>query len=215
MKTVSMIRTAAWLNLTGAIGILAWWFMMPLFLPVADAANNFQQLILDSEWIPVNMAGLVSTMLITLGFPGFYFAQREKSSKLGFTGLVVASTGLILFTSIQYYETLLWPAAAETNPALVMVHGALVSGNKGVAGGLVVAGMLLGAGYILFGISALQSKVLPRIPIWMLITGAPVFGNGMVFPVRTIGLLLFASGTSWLAITLIKLSPSELEDSTA
>ena len=109
-------------------------------------------------------------------------------------------------------HTLFAQAAAATNPGLVMVDGALVSGNTGVVGGLLVSGIFLGAGYILFGISALRSNLLPRIPVWMLIIGAPLFGNGMMFTVRTIGLLLFAAGTIWLAITLIKRSPSKETD---
>lgn len=199
-----MIRTSALLSLAGAIGLLVWWFLMPLLLPVAEASTQFQNMILDRDWIPVNIAGLISTILITLGFPGFSLCHRENPDRIGSAGLIITSTGLILFACVQYYETLIWPAAAAIHPDLLQVKGALVSGNQGVTAGLLFSGIALGCGYILFGISALRTRRLPKIPVWFLISGAPVFANGIVFPVRTIGLLLFCAGTIWLALHLRK-----------
>ncbi len=92
-----------------------------------------------------------STIILTLGFPGFYLKNHEKFNKLGFYGLIIASIG-----------------------------------------------------YILFGISALQTNSYPKIPLWFLIIGAPVFGNGIAFPIRTIGLLLFCIGTIWISRSIQK-----------
>lgn len=188
----------------GATGLLIWWFLIPVFLPVADAADHFENLILDDNWIWVNMIGLIATLFLTLGFPGFYLKHHEKFNKLGFYGLMLAITGLILFTGIQYYETLLWPAAAKITPALLQANGALVSGDVVVVAGLITSGVFLGAGYILFGIAALRTHSYPKIPLWFLIFGAPVFANGIVFPIRTIGLLFLCIGTIWLARSIYK-----------
>ncbi|MCG8577228.1 MAG: hypothetical protein MI810_20260 [Flavobacteriales bacterium] len=204
MKIDSIIRIECKLSIIGAIGLLVWWFLMPIFLPVADALDNFQNLILDDNWIPINTIGLISILLVTIGFPGFYLKNYLNFKTLGFYGLITASIGLILFTSIQYYETLLWPAAVKINPDLLQVKGALVSGDTRVVVGLVASGIFLGIGYILFGISALQTNTYPKIPLWILIVGAVVFGNGIAFPIRTVGLLLFCIGTIWLAIRLLK-----------
>ena len=202
MRIDRIIKTEGFLSIIGAVGLLIWWFLIPILLPIADSSDNFKNLILDNNWVQINIIGLISTLLLTLGFPGFYLKNHEKFNKLGFYGLIIASSGLILFTSIQYYETLLWPAAAKINPELLQVKGALVSGDLGVVAGLTSSGALLGIGYILFGISALQIKSYPKIPLWLLIIGAPVFGNGIAFPIRTIGLLLFCIGTIWLAVSL-------------
>ena len=199
MEINKIVKTEGLLSMTGSIGLLIWWFLMPVLLPVNDAADNFQNLILDNDWVLINIVGLISTLLLALGFPGFYLKNHDKFSKMGFAGLIIASAGLILFTSIQYYETLLWPAAAQVNPELLQVKGALVSGDFGVAAGLLISGAFLGIGYILFGISALRTKSYPEIPLWLIIIGAPVFGNGILFPVRTLGLILFCTGTIWLA----------------
>lgn len=199
MKTKSLIRIEGLFSIIGAIGLLLWWNMMPLFLPTGDAVENFENLILDSNWIGINIIGLISLIFLTLGFPGFFLKQVEKFKKTGFIGLILASTGLILYSCIQYYETLLWPAAAQFNPELLHVSGALVSGDILVMSGLIISGAFLGIGYILFGISTLQTKAYPKIPVWFLIIGAPVFGNGILFSVRTVGLILFCVGTIWLA----------------
>ena len=177
---------------------------MPVFLPIADSSENFKNLVLDDQWILINIIGLVATLMVTLGFPGFYLKHPEKFNTMGFIGLITATAGLILFTGIQYYETLLWPAAARVNPELLQVKGALVSGDPGVVAGLISAGALLGIGYIMFGLSAIQTKAFPRLPVWLIIIGAPVFGNGIAFPVRTVGLILFCFGTIWLANNIRK-----------
>lgn len=204
MKITGIIKTEGLLSIIGAAGLFFWWVLMPVFLPIADSSENFKNLILDNNWVQINLIGLISTIFLTLGFAGFYIKYYEKFNKLGFIGLIITLVGLVLFTSIQYYETLLWPAAAKVNPELLQVKGALVNGDLKVAAGLITSGAFLGIGYILFGISALQMKEYPKIPVWFLIIGAPIFGNGIAFPIRTLGLLLFCIGTIWLACNIRK-----------
>ena len=202
MKTIHIAKTEGVLSIAGGIGLIAWWFLMPVFLPTAEAADNFQNLVLDDDWVSINLIGLISTILVTLGFPGFYMRFHDRFNKAGFAGLMIASTGLLLFTSIQYYETIIWPAAARINPELLQVQGKLVSGDHTVVAGLIISGAVLAIGYVLFGIAALSIRAYPVIPLWFMIIGAPLFGNGVLFPIRTAGLLLFSSGTIWLAISI-------------
>lgn len=208
MNKRNLIKISGFFNLAGGIGLLVWWILMPVFLPVGDATANFESLILDSNWLSINIIGLIATIFLTLGFPGFYLNNYEKYNKSGLIGVILATTGLILFTGIQYYETILWPAVARVKPELLQLDGVLVNGDIRVMTGLIVSGAFLGIGYILFGISALKMKAYPKIPVWFLIIGAPVFGNGISFPIRTIGLLLFCTGTVWLANILRKSSLS-------
>jgi hypothetical protein len=181
--------------------------MFPVLLPITHALQNFQALVLDSHWTAVNLLGLLSCLSLCLGLPGIFLAQHTYFKMYGFMGLLLACTGLILFTAIQYYETLLWPAAAQINPELIRSKGALVSGNSAVAAGLLISGIVLGSGYVLFGIAALKTKKYAKAAIWLLMVGVVVFGNGIVFPVRTIGLILFTSGTIWVSIHIRKTLP--------
>ena len=204
MKTQQQISILLSLNIAGSVGLLIWWVMFPVLLPIADASQNFQEMILHSNWTVINLVGLLSAIMLCLGLPGMFLSQHLHFKMYGYLGLLLACTGLILFTAIQYYETLIWPAAAKVNAELLQSDGALVSGNSAVVAGLMVSGIVLGSGYVLFGISALKTRLFRKIAIWMLMIGATVFGNGIVFPVRTLGLILFVSGTIWLSVKIRK-----------
>lgn len=204
MKTQSQIRILLNLNIIGSIGLLIWWLLFPVLLPISHASDNFQNLILDPDWTALNLVGLVSSLLLSLGLTGLFLPFNKQFSLTGFIGLLMACAGLIMFTAIQYYETLIWPVAAELHPEMVQAQGILVSGHSLVLSGLIVSGLVLGAGYILFGVAALRTKNYPSMLIWFLMLGAVVFGNGILFPVRTVGLILFTVGTFWISVKLKK-----------
>jgi hypothetical protein len=204
MKTQKQIQILLNLNIAGSVGLLIWWIMFPVLLPIANASQSFQNLVLDSNWTAINLLGLLSCLVLCIGLPGIFLAQYRHFRMTGFLGLILACTGLILFTAIQYYETLIWPAAAQLNPELLHSDGALVSGNSSVLAGLLISGVVLGSGYVLFGFAALKTKKFNKAGIWLLMVGVVVFGNGIIFPVRTIGLILFISGTIWISVQIRK-----------
>jgi hypothetical protein len=200
INTQLQIRILLSLNIAGSVGLLIWWVLFPVVLPIRDASENFQNLILDPNWTVLNLAGLVSCIFLCLGLPGIFIAHYKHFKMSGFVGILLACSGLILFTAIQYYETLIWPAAARVNPELLHTRGALVSGNSTVILGLLASGIILGAGYVLFGLTAIRTKMYSLTPLLCLMSGAVAFGNGVLFPVRTAGLILFVTGTIWLSI---------------
>jgi hypothetical protein len=67
---------------------------------------------------------------------------------------------------------------------------------------LIGSGIVLGVGYILIGIALIKSKVLPISAILMLTLGALIFGNGIVLPVRTLGLLGLSTAMVWIGILM-------------
>jgi hypothetical protein len=204
MNIQNQIRILLILNIAGSAGLLIWWFLFPVVLPIRDASENFQNLILDPNWTVINLAGLVSCLFLCLGLPGIFMLHYKHFEISGFVGLLLSCSGLILFTAIQYYETLIWPAAAQINPGLLETKGALVSGDSNVVLGLLISGIILGVGYILFGGAAIRTKMYPLAPLLCLMSGAVVFGNGVLFPLRTAGLILFVIGTVWLSILIRK-----------
>lgn len=192
------------LNILGSIGLMIWWILFPVLLPIGEAADSFQTLILDSNWVGVNLIGLIACFLLTIGFPSIYLVFRKEFKFYGFIGMLMASAGLIQFTAIQYYETFIWPAAAAVNPELLETSGPLVSGDPALFISLMVSGALLGIGYLLFGISAIKTGKYKQAALWLFMIGAIVFGNGIAFPIRTVGLILFCTGTIWLSINIKK-----------
>lgn len=188
-----------------AVGLLVlWWIALGVLLPVAEAATHFETMILHSNWVPVNVVGLIGCLLLILTVPVLHCHIQEKRSTLGFAGLIVAEIGLVMFTCIQYYETFLWPVVAQTNPELVSFDGPLVFGAPLVLVPLILSGIFLGAGYILLGIALYIERAVPRYAAILLIAGAVLFGNGVVFPVRTLGLFLFAIATVICGVAILK-----------
>lgn len=184
--------------------LVVWWLALGLALPVAEAANHFETMILNPCWVPVNLIGLVACVLLVLTLPVLYFDERHRRNTLGFAGLVVAEIGLVLFASIQYYETFLWPVVAQANPELVRFDGALVLGDPLVLVPLIASGGFLGVGYLLLGIALFRERMVPRYSAILLVVGAVLFGNGMAFPVRTIGLLIYAGATIVCCLALMR-----------
>jgi len=110
-----------------------------------------------------------------------------------------------MFACIQYYETFLWPVVARYNPELLKLDGPLVFGDKLILVPLIISGVMLGLGYIMLGIDLLSNRALPKLAVIMLMFGALVFGNGVVFPIRTLGLLILSSAMIWIGVHLIRL----------
>ena len=44
MKIDKIIKAEGLLSIIGAIGIIIWWFFMPVFLPIADSSGKFNKL---------------------------------------------------------------------------------------------------------------------------------------------------------------------------
>ena len=104
MNITTIIRIEATISSIGGIGLLVWWFLMPILLPIADAADYFQNLSLIATGV-CKCNRIMFSLIIDFGFPGFYL--RLSNLLLGFIGMMVTITGLILYTCIQYYETII------------------------------------------------------------------------------------------------------------
>ena len=209
MKLESNIRVLSNLNILVSIGLLVWWFLFPLLLPIGEAASDFQNLILHPNWVAVNLIGLIACLMLCIGLPSIYIARWKEYKSYGFAGMLLACAGLILFTAIQYYETFIWPAAAAINPKLLETNGALVSGDTVVMAAMLASGLILATGYTMFGIATIKTGKYNQWPVWLFMIGAVVFGNGIAFSVRTVGIILFCSGTIWLS-NQIKLKKNEI-----
>ena len=182
---------------------LLWWVLLGTLLPVNAPLVD---LVLDENWVSVNMLGLIAAVLVPLCLVGLYARQVEKIGILGLLGFLLASFGSILFASLQFEETIAWPVLAIQAPALLDVQGPLIS-NQAFSTIYLIMGLLYIVGFILFGIATMRAGVLTRWGALLLIISAPLFGAGLFVPVfvRTIGAVLYAVGFAWLGYTLWRL----------
>ena len=197
----------------GAVLLILWWFATGILLV---NSSNFADSIMHPAWLPINIPGLLACILICLGLPTLLqtgsvasqvsdveqkYSERSLrwSGRFGRWGLFTSQTGLILFASVQYYETFLWPVAAKYDKKLVESGGKLVFGDILVAAPLLASGLILTLGF-LFLLLYLKRKDGERAWPWTLFAGALLFGSGLIAPVRTLGLLLFAGALIRYAI---------------
>ena len=190
----------------GAVLLVLWWFATGILL---YHSRNFADAIMHPAWLPINIPGLLACILICLGLPALLYrgsgtsqdSDREQnkaqsslkwSARFARWGIFTSQTGLILFASIQYYETFLWPVAAKYDKKLVESGGKLVFGDILVAAPLLASGLILTLGF-LFLLLYLKRNDGEKAWPWTLFAGALLFGSGLIAPVRTLGLLLFAA----------------------
>ncbi len=200
MASTKLIRWSGLLTLLSGVLFLLWWGLMGLMLP---SSGTFLNMVLASNWVAVNMLGLVVAVLIPLCLVGLYAKQIEKVGILGLLGFLLAFIGSILYASLQFEETIAWPILAVHAPSLLDAQGPLLS-NQTFSLIYLLMGLLYMLGFILFGIATMRVAVLTRWGALLLIIGAVLFGAGTFVPVfvRTIGAIFYGVGFAWLGYTL-------------
>lgn len=177
-------------NIIAGSLLLLWWILMGIMLPQAEAMENFNLIVTHSNWIPINIIGFISVLIFSISLFLLYKIISEQLNKTGFIGFILGEIGIIWFACIQYYETFIWPLVGQLHPELVKIEGALVFGNYLLMVPLIISGLVLGIGYLLFCIDLLKHNIIQRHIVWFLLIGVLLFGNGIMIPIRTIGLIL-------------------------
>ena len=110
----------------------------------------------------------LSWMLVLLGLPGLYTAQRGGMGRLGFVGFVIAFLGTYLI-AVSGNFGFLAPVLAKDAPAVIDA----ISQYPPVVGLNAVAAIGFMVGYILFGIAMIRTAGLPRLSGILVAVGAP------------------------------------------
>ena len=172
------------------------WFLAEtawgLFVLGPDDPSEYPQPLATILWIFV-LVGLVS---ILIGVPGLQLVQAGRSTPLGAIGFVTLVAGLVLMAGLAYFGAFLQAPVADL---IVDAEGAglTVEEPAMVMVGYLAAYGLHFVGWLLFGISALRARVLPRWPVALAMAGSLL----MV----VIGLpLVAAAGVVWLGVSLVR-----------
>lgn len=205
MSQVKLIRWSGILLIVSGVLFLVWWILLGVLLPSTEKGMQLVNLVLDKDWLGVNVIGLIGSLLLPLGLIGLYAKQYEKIGIPGFIGFILTFIGSILYTCVQFGETFTWPLIAAHAPVLLGVKGPMLA-NSAFFLAYTVMGILFVIGFILIGIVSIIAAVLPRIASIFLLIGAILFGAGMFLPLvlRTIGMTLFAIALCWLGIAIYK-----------
>jgi hypothetical protein len=140
-------------------------------------------------------------LLVLLGLPGLYAAQRGRMGRLGFAGFLIAFLGTYLIAVTGYFGFLA-PVLAKDAPAAIDT----ISQYPPVVGINAVAAIGFMIGYVLFGIAMIRTAGLPRLAGILVAVGAPahLIGFGVaqlvtpvLWPIAIVGAFSLGAGLAW------------------
>lgn len=186
------------LTISGML-LIVWWLLLGLSQFLGGAGDSLAKLALMPSWLPINILGLISTLLLVLGLIGILIGNSSDLGTFGFLGIVISVTGASLFTALQFDETFVWPLLAEHAEELLEVQGPMFADPPFYAGYLIM-GALFAIGFIFVAAQSLRRRIFPVVPSVFLLIGAPLFAAGLLVPiiVRTIGVLLLGIALIWI-----------------
>lgn len=175
------------------------------------ALDVAMHLSLDDHVVPQGLAGLphelwhvpgiVALPLVLLGLVAIYVDQHRETGAMGLWGFVLLIFGI---TIGAVYSTVFHGIFL---PAIEGVEGGLFETlvNNTTAAqfyrGIVVQGLGLGLGAILFGVATIRGRVFPIATGWLLIAAAVLAAANQVFEEgQLISRALFATSFIWLGV---------------
>jgi hypothetical protein len=152
-------------------------------------------------------------LLVMLGLPGLYVAQRGEMGRLGLAGFLGAFFGTYLI-AVSGNFGFLAPVLAKEAPAVIIAIG-LYSPVVGLNGLAVIAFVV---GYALFGVAMTKTATLPRLSGILVAVGGPshLLGLGIalivspaVWPVAVLGSVSLGVGLAWPGYRLWQMTASD------
>lgn len=137
-------------------------------------------------------AQLLAMVLLLIGLVALYIRQAEMFGPLGVISFSLALLGTTLAAGALWSQVFVVPRLAEAAPRVVDQAGG------SVLAGFLLSFLLLGVGWILFGVATLRTRVFPRWAAILLIVGAVI----SILPVPSRALILEVAVAS-LGFTLL------------
>jgi hypothetical protein len=158
--------------------------------------NSFRRAgVLPSTQLTHGIAPASATLGL-FAITGLYLWQRQQAGTLGLVGYGLNLAGLAAAVGTEFIINYVFPQLdADT------VKG-LVAGTTGRS--LLLAGLLLLIGVVVFSIASWRAGVFPRFALAAYVIGVGAAGLRTVLPLAasTLGLLVAAGATTWLSIAL-------------
>jgi hypothetical protein len=131
-----------------------------------------------STWQLVHFVSLFMVVMFVFGITTIYATQAVKAGWLGFTALVVLTTGLLMTAIGDVIEAFVEPVIATTSPSYVEGMMAMIHGSGSAAVGAVatvwsISSAAFLVGTITYGVSMLRAGVISR-------AASALFGFGLV-----------------------------------
>lgn len=152
-------------------------------------------------WIILDMLFLLSILLIILGLVGLYAKQTAQSGTLGLSAFLVALSGTAMLLDFVWTGTFVLPYMANAAPEFVDPSFLDADPSGTLMLGVILTFGLFVIGWVLFGLSSLRARILPRGASVLLMIGAVLFFIlfMLVLPGATV---LFSVALAWMGYAL-------------
>jgi tetrahydromethanopterin S-methyltransferase subunit E len=148
-----------------------------------------------TTWLILLDLSIIAAYLGLLALIGLYVRQVEEAGRLGLVAFILASLGTVMNIGFLWGGGFIVPALTSVAPEFLDQ----VEANPPtiVAAGFITTFALFALGWLLLGVASLKARVLPRIPLWLLILGAIL---GLVSRIVGLGIpgVLFGVALAWL-----------------
>jgi hypothetical protein len=155
----------------------------------------------EPRLVAAHVVYTLAWLLVLLGLPGLYAAQRGGMGRLGLVGFLTAFSGTYLIAVTGNFGFLA-PVLAKQSPAVLdsinqYLPVVIING---------LAAVLFMIGYILFGIAMIRTATLPRWAGVLVAVGAPahLLGFGIsqlvttaAWPIAILGSVCLGAGLAW------------------
>jgi hypothetical protein len=176
-------------------------------------ANNPQGA-LEPIWVPVHVMWLISYLLIICGFVPLYLPFIASNGLLATVSYYLAVIGTVLSVPIAVWDAFIVPYLAKHAPDFIFQIEEISMETPVLVFRVLFFFTMLAfsLGFLLYGISAVRSHLLPTMMGLCLACGAPMFWVGALFVskgslgnlVTEIGAFLFGVGLVLLGATLLR-----------
>ena len=170
-----------------------------LLHPIRETATTI--VASEPRLVAAHVAYTVAWLLVLLGLPGLYAAQRGQMGPLGLVGFLTAFAGTYLIAVTGNFGFLA-PVLAKQSPAVLdsinqYVPVVIING---------LAAILFMIGYVLFGVAMIRTAALPRWSGVLVALGAPahLLGFGIAqlvstaaWPIAILGSVSLGAGLAW------------------
>lgn len=195
MDTASVV-----INIAAGACLLIFWYGYAFLLPFEKLKDGIWHLAVHNRWTPVNLFGVVGTVLASVGLVVLSWVTEFTTS--GLIGVLLAVVGLQLLGGNLAWESFIWPVLAEEHPESLRFTGPLYR-NTALLSYFAVAGVFFAVGYITLAISLGEIS-----PAWIRVgigVGAPLFALGPLTGrfqvlIRSIGITMLAVSQAALAV---------------
>jgi hypothetical protein len=219
MTTKGFFKTAGFFGLLAAAGLLFYWFGQLLMvlsqgsvplesLLSGEAASVRLAVFSQHPWWRIVNAGQCVAILFGLFFTvTVMVSRRDKLPALGFLAGLANLAGYLVLAGTAFAEAVLWTPAAMTAPSLLDTAFGPIYSDRVFILTLLSGNIAFAAGSALFGLMILRKEGWGGAVLYSL--GALLFGIGFlaipfVWGVRTLGILLFATGLIIVSMNLMK-----------